>query len=190
MSGSLAIIAACHGGDGSSPTSNGPTANAGPDVSVDEKSVVQLLGGGSSNTDPVTFAWTQVSGQTVVLSNTAIANPTFAMPTVPIGVTADIELRLTVTDSAGAMASDTIRITGLSSDYVVYIGEEVAAPLTGLFAFDAETGVQTRARRTVLDASRRWLFCRSERIARALPTLSAHDLSNTPAANHRRDGTL
>jgi len=60
-----------------------PTANAGPDATVDVSSTVTLNGTLSSDpdNDPLTFAWTQVSGPAVSLSSPAAAQPTF-VPTV------------------------------------------------------------------------------------------------------------
>jgi len=144
----LAIIAGCNGGghDGpastDSPASTGPLADARPDLKAAENTVVQLSGVGSSNQKSVSFAWTQISGPTVALSNTAIANPTFVMPTVPNGVKSAIELRLTVTDSTGSTASDTTHIAWASSAFVLYVGQDPATRMNGVFAYDPELNVQ------------------------------------------------
>ena len=133
----LLSTAGCHGsgGDSGQPADSPPTVNAGIDQLVDERSVVQLAGLGADTEGAVTLAWSQVSGPSVTLSSTTIPSPTFTAPFVAVGTTAPIELRLDVTDSAGAVASDTVRITAKSSDWVV-IREG-----TSLQVYDAETGV-------------------------------------------------
>jgi hypothetical protein len=59
-----------------------PTADAGPARTVDEGVTVILNGSGSSDpdNDPLTFAWTQIVGSTVTLSDPTAANPTFTAP--------------------------------------------------------------------------------------------------------------
>jgi hypothetical protein len=65
--------------------------------------------------------------------------PDLLGPVVPIRGKQAIELRLTVTDSAGATASDTMTVTVASNDYVVFATGTPAPPL-GLYSYDAETG--------------------------------------------------
>ena len=65
----------------SAPSMNSlPVANAGPDQTVTGGSVVTLNGSGSSDNDndPITYAWTQVSGPTVTLIGSNTVYPTFA----------------------------------------------------------------------------------------------------------------
>jgi Tol biopolymer transport system component len=133
-------IVGCHGG-GDDATDAGPTASAGADQSVAEHSVVRLAGAGTSTGRAVAFAWSQVAGPSVTLSNTAIANPTFTAPLVAIGTTDAIELRLEVTDSAGAVASDSVRISVRSSDQVLYT--DVRSSFAGMYVFDVETNSRT-----------------------------------------------
>ena len=54
---------------------NAPTASAGVDQTVDEQSAVTLNAGGSSDpdSDTLTFAWAQVGGPTLTLSDAATA---------------------------------------------------------------------------------------------------------------------
>ncbi len=140
ITAAILSIAGCHGGS-DDPTDRGPTASAGADQIVDERSVVQLAGAGASADGTVTFAWSQVSGPSLALSSTTIANPTFTAPLVAIGMTDVMEFRLEVTDSAGAVASDTVRISAKSSDWVLYM--DIRSGFAGLYAFDAEANSRT-----------------------------------------------
>jgi hypothetical protein len=63
-----------------------PTANSGDDQTKIEGSEVTLNGSGTdSDSDPLSFQWTQVSGPTVSLSGSSTANPTFTAPAVEAG---------------------------------------------------------------------------------------------------------
>jgi hypothetical protein len=76
-----------------------PVADAGPDQTKDEGSVVTLAGSGSDadGGDILSFQWTQTGGPAVTLSSTTVPSPTFTAPTVgPGGV--DITLQLVVSD--------------------------------------------------------------------------------------------
>ena len=59
------------------PTNNLPLSNAGADQSVDELTLVTLDGTGSTDTDsdPITYSWTQTIGTSVTLSDPTIAEP-------------------------------------------------------------------------------------------------------------------
>jgi subtilisin-like proprotein convertase family protein len=89
-----------------------PTANAGMDQSVNECTPVMLNGGGSSDPDggpsPLTYAWAQTAGPTVVINNPTSSTPTFEAPAVPSNTV--LTFQLTVSDGA-AMAMDTINVT-------------------------------------------------------------------------------
>lgn len=88
-----------------------PVANAGPDQNVNSCTMVTLNGTGSSDADggpaPLTFAWTQLSGPTVVINSPTSATPTFEAPNVASMAT--LVFQLTVSDSA-AMNSDTVAV--------------------------------------------------------------------------------
>jgi len=85
-----------------------PTANAGPDKTVDEGQAVTLSGLGSSDPDDgiVAFAWQQLTGTPVTLSNPSAVQPVFTAPDVGTGGAA-LTFQLTVTDSGGLKGTDT-----------------------------------------------------------------------------------
>lgn len=102
------IVAGTFPGDPASrpspvPAPNQPSvANAGANQTVDEGQVVTLNGSNSSDPDDgiVSYAWVQLSGPAVVLSNASGAAPTFTAPDVGMsGVS--LTFQLTVTDAGG-----------------------------------------------------------------------------------------
>ncbi|MEM9172966.1 MAG: hypothetical protein AAGA84_09700, partial [Pseudomonadota bacterium] len=90
-----------------------PTADAGPDQSVEQNTIVTLDGSASSDDDPVsglTYAWTQTgTGPAVVLSDAAAVQPTFTAPSVTGSVA--LNFRLTVTDAGNATSFDDVVVT-------------------------------------------------------------------------------
>jgi len=88
-----------------------PTANAGPDQSVDEQSTVNLTAVGSSDSDGsiAGYSWTQTAGTTVTLTGAGTATPSFTAPSVDAaGETLTFEIE--VTDDDGATDTDTVDI--------------------------------------------------------------------------------
>ena len=85
-----------------------PTAYAGADQTVPPSTSVTLDASGSTDPDGDTLAyiWEQLTGPDVALSNRAIANPTFAVPSNQV----TLGFRVRVTDSRGASASDTVAV--------------------------------------------------------------------------------
>jgi hypothetical protein len=88
-----------------------PTADAGPDQTVNEGDIVRLDGSAGTDADGTiaSYSWTQTSGTSVTLTDTNSATPTFIAP----GVEADgetITFELMVTDNNGATATDTVNI--------------------------------------------------------------------------------
>ncbi len=92
------------------PVNQAPTAIAGADQSVLGGALVSLSGSG---TDPegttLSYAWTQTGGASVTLSGSG-ATRTFTAPAA-LSVAQTLRFQLTVSDSAGAQASDEVVIT-------------------------------------------------------------------------------
>lgn len=87
-----------------------PVADAGADQNVDSGATVTLDGSASQDpdlTDTITYAWAQISGAAVVLSDPAAAEPTFTAP----AQDAVLIFELTVTDDEGGAATDRVQVT-------------------------------------------------------------------------------
>ncbi len=88
-----------------------PAADAGADFSVDEGQPVVLDGSGSSDpdNDPLTYAWMQVGGSTVTLSNAASrSRPSHARSSRLGGETLTFDLTVTAN---GQSSIDTVSVT-------------------------------------------------------------------------------
>jgi hypothetical protein len=98
------------------PANLRPIANAGPDQTVNQNATVTLSGSASSDRDGTAieyYQWTQTSGPLVVMNeideHVATPKAMFTAPNVgPNGAT--LVFRLTVFDSDGATASDTVNV--------------------------------------------------------------------------------
>jgi PKD repeat protein len=92
-------------------TNAAPIANAGPDRTVLRNTSVTLDGRASSDPDGTIAAWKwrQLSGPSVNLINSTTSQPRFTAPNVNNPKILDFELK--VTDSNGATAIDTVKIT-------------------------------------------------------------------------------
>lgn len=92
---------------------NNPVANAGPDVSHNENTLVTLSAGLSSDADvgtTLTFTWRQVGGSpTVTLTNPTTVNAQFTAPAVSFNQVLTFEV--IVEDGFGGVASDFVLIT-------------------------------------------------------------------------------
>jgi REJ domain/Bacterial Ig domain len=88
-----------------------PSASAGAGFSVNEGQTGVMLdgSGGDPDGDPLTYAWTQVSGPTAALTGANTASPTFTAPTVALGGQT-LTFKLTVSDNS-LSAEDTVSVT-------------------------------------------------------------------------------
>jgi len=111
-----------------------PIANAGPDQSVGELTLVTLDGSGSSDPDgdPITFFWTQTVGPAVILSDSTAESPTFTSPAVTSPVT--LTFSLIVSDgNINPFAPDTVDVTVLNT-----IENLVVTSVAGTIAFSTD----------------------------------------------------
>jgi hypothetical protein len=90
-----------------------PVADAGPDQSNVAAGTVQLDGSASYDPDgdPITYQWTQESGNTV-----ALANPTTAKPSFNAAAGQTYGFRLVVKDDHGGQGQARVRISTRSAD--------------------------------------------------------------------------
>jgi hypothetical protein len=90
-----------------------PTANAGVDQTVLEKSTVTLDGSNSSDPDDgiKSYRWKQVAGQSVTFSDPTSAQPTFEAPSFDDGDEQPLIFELIVTDNGGLQSSDSTSVS-------------------------------------------------------------------------------
>jgi hypothetical protein len=98
------------------PVNDPPTADAGIDQTVDEKTLVHLSGAGSSDPDgdTLTFSWKQTGGPSVVLSEVSSVTPSFTAPKVTNDTVLTFELK--VADPFGGNSTDSVNIKVLDTD--------------------------------------------------------------------------
>lgn len=123
----LSVVAACSSEAPPAPPppppaapNAAPRANAGPDQAVIEGDSVTLNASGSSDSDGTItrFAWTQTGGPGVALEAADTSAPRFVAP--DITTTTALTFSLTVTDNAGATATDSVNISATASDSRVF----------------------------------------------------------------------
>ncbi|MCY1042751.1 myxosortase-dependent M36 family metallopeptidase [Corallococcus sp. bb12-1] len=86
-----------------------PTANAGVDITADERTNVTLAGSGEdADGDALTYQWEQLAGTEVTLTGATTAAPSFTAP--DVSGTTTLSFKLTVT-AAGKSATDTVNVT-------------------------------------------------------------------------------
>lgn len=90
-------------------------ANAGPDQTVNEGTMVNLGGTGSSdpNGDPLTFSWTQTAGPAVTLSDPISPTPIFTAP--EVSASTILAFELVVNDGQVDSSPDAVNITVLDT---------------------------------------------------------------------------
>jgi hypothetical protein len=98
------------------PINQPPTANAGPDISVEPGAICTLQGSGVDDTGIGSYLWTQLSGPAVALSSLIDSRPTFTVPKIQGGTT--LVFGLVVTDDGGLSSpQDTVTITALTPTF-------------------------------------------------------------------------
>jgi len=116
FAGAMAL-AACGGGGSDEPASSPtpsnsrPIVDAGADRTVTENISVSLDGSASEDPDgdALSFAWTQISGPPVSLSDASAERPNFTSPDVPANAPETLSFQLTVDDGTDSV-SDTVDI--------------------------------------------------------------------------------
>jgi hypothetical protein len=96
--------------DGFNGSVGSPTADAGGDLTVEPNATVELDATGSTDPagDTLAYAWTQVSGPSVVLTGASTATPSFAAPSVTGETTLVFEVTVTAGDRS---ATDRVTVT-------------------------------------------------------------------------------
>jgi hypothetical protein len=86
-----------------------PAANAGVDKSVTTNAAASISAAASTDSDgePLTFAWAQIGGPPVTLTDNDKAVATFTAPASPT----TLAFRVTVTDPEGGTSADDITVT-------------------------------------------------------------------------------
>jgi hypothetical protein len=119
-----------------------PVADAGPDQTVTEGTLVTLDGSASSGVDDAvaTFLWEQIdtSGITAVLSDSTSANPQLTLSDVG-AEGASVTFQLTVTDQGGLQATDTcvINVTNINQAPVADAGANQSVASGAAVTLDA-----------------------------------------------------
>lgn len=108
-----------------------PLADAGSDQAVFEGAAVTLDASSSSAYDDTitVYSWVQTAGPAVALNNALSVTPDFIAPSVSGGV--DLVLQLTVTDSRGVTATDSVTVA---------LWEAVAPPAIANYRFVQDDG--------------------------------------------------
>ncbi len=135
-----------------------PLASAGADQSANEGSTVMLDGSGSIDPDgdPLTFAWSQVAGPAVTLTDRENASPMFTAPEVAAGG-ATLTFRLVVADAQASSEPAHVNITIKNVNHAPVahagaaqrVGANAAVTLNGSLSYDPDGDPLTYAWRQV-----------------------------------------
>lgn len=87
-----------------------PTADAGPNQTVDEGLSVNLNAMASSDDGTLTYVWSQLSGTPVSLANNTLSVTSFTAPNQASGITEELVFQITVTDNDGLMDTDQMSV--------------------------------------------------------------------------------
>jgi hypothetical protein len=88
-------------------------------VNVVENKLVTLIGEGyDDDTENLTYLWTQIQGESVVLSSNIVEEPTFMAPDVKNGEIKVLTFELLVTDPQGSTSSDIVEIIVNSVNHI------------------------------------------------------------------------
>ncbi len=133
----LALLLLCASGacsdDGGGAAGAAPTASAGPDQTVPKRAVVRLDASGSadSDTEALSFTWTQLSGPSIVLANGTGATTSFTAP----AEEGTIVLELLASDGANS-DQDQVSIQVANHQPVADAGADQSAPPGARIALD------------------------------------------------------
>lgn len=108
-----------------------PVADAGTNQTKDEGAIVLLDGRASydSDNDPITAKWSQISGTTVVLSDSTSLQPTFEAPLVGLGGE-ELVFQLIVNDGLSESAPAQVKVSILNLNDPPACNKAVAVPAT------------------------------------------------------------
>jgi hypothetical protein len=88
-------------------------------VNVVENKLVTLIGEGyDDDTENLTYLWTQIQGESVVLSSNIVEEPTFMAPDVKNGEIKVLTFELLVTDPQGSTSSDIVEVIVNSVNHI------------------------------------------------------------------------
>ena len=140
-----------------------PTADAGPDQTVPENTMVTLDGSNSSDFDDgiESYLWKQIAGPSVSLSDPTDAQPAFTSPSVAGNKSTSLKFELTVTDFGGLLDTDTtvVNVTGENDPPTADAGpdqnvdEETTVTLDGSNSSDPDDGIESYLWKQILGPS-------------------------------------